>query len=503
MSSADRSRGEGLFRTLFEGAPDALVVFDEAGSIVGANHRLCEIFGWSVDELVGDSVTKLIPPMQGQPPGHVQTLARDTSRLVGARKDGSEFPVDVTTCTLEPPGATRLVMMSLRDATSARQHEAERAASERMATLGLLAASVGHEINNPLAAVITNLDAALAQVAGSLDPAWTRLLDCLVDARSAAERVRLIGRDLKHLSRVRAEVEQPACPRQVCAAVVRLAHSELLPRARVIEEHEGDGRVTLDDPRLGQVLLNLVFNAAQAIAPGAAERNEIRISTRVVRDEVMIAVKDTGGGMSTETRARLFTPFFTTKPAGAGTGLGLAITHRIVTGAGGRIEVESEPGQGTTIRIWLPRAPVAAPTARTARGTERVLHRPGRVLVIDDEPTIRTALIRLLSDHHEVTCVGGAAEALQVLATEAQFDVILCDLTMAGMSGVELHAAVVAAHPDQGARMVFMTGGLVTVVPPEGVARTGRPVIDKPFDVARLRHLIDGMVERGGGADIC
>lgn len=232
--------------------------------------------------------------------------------------------------------------------------------SERMATVGTMAAGVAHEINNPLAFVIGNLG-YLRERCKNLDPEAAAALE---DVAIGSERIRTIVRDLKAFARSDARPVGSACeptdvPKAVAVAVT-MANGEIRQRATFRQDHEaGLPPVLVSEGRLVQVLLNLLMNAAHAIPPGAPTKNRIEIATRRQGNRVVIEVEDSGSGMSAETREKIFDPFFTTKPVGVGTGLGLSICLGIVTEAGGTFEVESQLDVGTTFRILLPAAQTA------------------------------------------------------------------------------------------------------------------------------------------------
>ena len=254
--------------------------------------------------------------------------------------------------------------------------------------------------------------------------------------------------------------------------------------------------VVASDSRLGQVFLNLVVNAAQAIKEGSADKNEIRISTSTdAAGRGVVEISDTGPGMSPEVLGRLFTPFFTTKPVGVGTGLGLSICHRIVTGFGGSIEVKSEVGKGSLFRVSLLPAPAElgeeeGPTiARTPTDQRR-----GRILVVDDEPMVAKAVRRSLSPDHEVITLIGAEEALKRIGDGEVFDVILCDLMMPQMTGMELYAALLKVAADQAKRMVFLTGGAFTPAARAFLDEVANLRIEKPFDPLTLRAVVNDRI---------
>jgi len=372
--------------------------------------------------------------------------------------------------------------------------------SDRMASMGTLAAGVAHELNNPLACVMANLDLAarelveLAERRG-LGPEIRDLREELQDAREAVERLRTIVRDLKIFSRPEAEATGPVDIVAVLESSLRMAWNEVRHRARLIKQFGPTPPVQASETRLGQVFLNLVVNAAQAIAEGRANDNAITVTTGVAPDgQVVVEIADTGCGMPPEVLARLFTPFFTTKPVGVGTGLGLSICQRIVTGFGGAITVTSEVGHGTTFRIVLPRARREDTGERPATLADPVPRRRGRILVIDDEPMITKALGRTLAGDHAVTSVGSAGEAMALLSTAPPFDVILCDIMMPQMTGVELYDELRRRDPALADRIIFLTGGAFTSSTRAFLDSVPNQRVEKPFDPHHLRTLISDRI---------
>jgi signal transduction histidine kinase len=383
--------------------------------------------------------------------------------------------------------------------------------SDRMASVGVLAAGVAHEINNPLAALMANLNflseelaAFTEQVRGTGEgDGWMvarleEIRDPLRDARESAERVRHIVRDLKVFSRTDDSASGPVDLRRVIESSLRMAWNEIRHRARLVKDFAVVPAIDGNEGRVGQVFLNLIINAAQAIEEGKADQNELRVTTRVDRQGRVVAeVTDTGSGIPADVLPRIFDPFFTTKPIGVGTGLGLAICHRIITSLGGKLEVETRVGTGTTMRITLPAAkgtpaPPASsftPVPSATRGRRRA-----QILVIDDEPLLGTALRRMFSAEHEVQFVSGAREALALLGRGARFDLIFCDLMMPEVTGMDLHAELSRLAPDQAERMVFMTGGAFTSRAREFLDQVRNPRFDKPFDVAAVRALVHGLL---------
>jgi CheY-like chemotaxis protein len=253
--------------------------------------------------------------------------------------------------------------------------------------------------------------------------------------------------------------------------------------------------------RLGQVFLNLLINAAQAIPEGAADRNLVNVVTGVADDgRVVVEITDTGAGIPEDVLPRIFDPFFTTKPVGVGTGLGLSIVHGIVSGMGGEIKVRSEPGMGTIFTVLLPPAPPApAPADAPAPRPRAEAPHAGDVLVVDDEPLVGRAVTRILSPPHRVTLASSGAEALALLEAH-RYDVVLCDLMMPGMSGMDLHERVARSAPEVASRMVFLTGGAFTDGAREFLARVPNARLEKPFEPAVIRDAVAArLAGRGQG----
>ena len=248
----------------------------------------------------------------------------------------------------------------LRAEAALKQSEARMIEIDRLASLGTLAAGVAHEINNPLSYVLLNLDFVLRAISACApgdEPSLpcAELVTRLREARLGVDRMRLIVKDLKAFSRVDTERRGPVDVRRVLDEAIEIASNDLRPRARLVRAFDDVPRVEASASRLGQVFLNLIVNAGQAIAEGDAEHNQITVSTSVdAEGRVVVAVVDSGDGIPEDILARIFEPFFTTKPAGIGTGLGLSICHGIITSLGGEITVESRLGHGSTFRVLLP-----------------------------------------------------------------------------------------------------------------------------------------------------
>jgi CheY-like chemotaxis protein/two-component sensor histidine kinase len=367
-----------------------------------------------------------------------------------------------------------------------------------MASVGTLAAGVAHEINNPLASVITNLDLAVRDAGELVEVAGytTELLDELNDAREAAERVRRIVKDLKIFSRVDDDTRGPVDVERVLESTLRMAWNEIRHRARLVKDYQKTPLVEANESRLGQVFLNLLVNAAQAIEEGKASRNEIRVKTFIdAQGCVVVCISDTGSGIPESLRSRLFTPFVTTKAPGVGTGLGLSICHRIVTSLGGQIKVDSEVGKGTEFRVILPQAKPDSVVPERASSTPKVAaRRRGRILVVDDEPLITKVVRRTLGREHDVEALNSAEEALVRIRAGERFDVILCDLMMPQVTGMDFHEQLTDAFPEQARKMVFLSGGAFTKRARDFLEHVQNHRVEKPIDAQGLKALVNDML---------
>ncbi|HEY0781368.1 MAG TPA: ATP-binding protein, partial [Thermoanaerobaculia bacterium] len=321
------------------------------------------------------------------------------------------------------------------------------------------------------------------------------VIEALGEAREGADRVRNIVRDLKVFGRGNEDVRGPVVVRRVLDSSINIAWNEIRHRARLVKDFAEVPMIEGNESRLGQVFLNLLLNAAQAIPEGEAERNEIRVSTATDRDgRVMIEVRDTGAGIAPEILTRIFEPFFTTKPDGVGTGLGLWICRGILADLGGTIAVESRPGHGSSFRVTLPPAAVEEVSSRVVgRGPDG--ERQGeRVLIIDDEPLILGALRRAFGSDYRITCIADARQALSRLASGERYDVVLCDLMMPEMSGMDVYAELSRVAPDRVDKMIFLTGGAFTARAREFLEQVPNARIEKPIDFQNLRALMKNLL---------
>jgi signal transduction histidine kinase/ActR/RegA family two-component response regulator len=420
-----------------------------------------------------------IPDPAGGPPRHAQ--ARYIPDVVDGVVRG--FCVLVVDITRRKRAEDALLAMERR-----------LLAAERLSALGTLAAGIAHEINNPLAAVLANLELALADVArGKSDGA--SMTEGLVEARDSAMRVREIVKSMRLFARGDATKRAAVDINETLERSVGFASNTLRYRARLTLDLREVGHVDANASELSQVFVNLLTNASQSFNDDRAETNEIRLTTRREGSSIVVEVGDNGCGIPDELQSRIFEPFFTTKDVGVGMGLGLSISSGIVAGLGGTISVRSKVGEGTVFRIVLPTAPSPPPDLEqpeTRRGA--VESPPGRraqLLIVDDEPLILKTLARVLERDCDVTTVGLGRDAISLLlADPSRFDMVLCDLMMPGVTGADVYAEIATTRPELARRFVFMTGGAFTPKSEAFLASVQVPVLAKPFDIERLRQLV-------------
>ncbi len=505
LAEQRRSASEAQLRwaRIVEHSDWGLAVSEAAsGKLELVSPALAKLHGEPVEGLMGRTLPDLFEARE-----RAAALARlDAARTgtsqrfetVQVRRDGSTFPAQVDVALIRTAGGPAELVVNVQDLGERKRLETQLTVADRLASLGMLAAGVAHEINNPLAYILSNLRFAsetLRAASESLSPCQrTELADAIDEAIQGAARVRDVVRDLKSYSRPTTDVG-PVDVQRAVETSVRMVWNDLRLRARLVREYGSIPQVDAKEAQLGQVVLNLLGNAIQATPEGRADQHEVRLTLRTAADgRAVIEVRDTGAGIPAEVLPKIFEPFYTTKPAGVGTGLGLYVCQNIVRSLGGEIAVESEVGRGTTVRVLLPAAPersAAATEAPEASSTAPV--RKARVLVIDDEPVIALVIQRTLP-HHEVVGVTRAEDALARLLKGERFDIIICDLMMPEMTGMQFHAELDRAAPAEARRVIFISGATSTDRVQEFYQRAQNPHLDKPFDGSALRRLVDGLL---------
>jgi CheY-like chemotaxis protein len=319
------------------------------------------------------------------------------------------------------------------------------------------------------------------------------ILESLNEAKHGATRMSRIVRDLRTFSRRDDDSTGPVAVNDVLDSSINIAMNEIRPRAQLRRDYSEGLHVIANEPRLGQVFLNLIINAAQAIPFGDSRHQFITVRSYQDDDEVVMEVSDTGAGMSKEVVARIFDAFYTTKPTGEGTGLGLSICQNIVEGLGGRLTVDTAPGQGSTFCVRLPAAP-DRPLQPRNRRRDQTGSNGGQILIIDDDLRAAKALRRILHSH-DVAIEHSGRDGLDRVA-DAQFDIIFCDMMMPDFGGIEFYEALSRQMPELAVRVIFVTGGTFTQRAREFLENTANDYVSKPYDAQEVRRMVNERLRR-------
>jgi PAS domain S-box-containing protein len=490
---SDLTRREERHRALLAATFDGTAKIQD-GVVVSVGDGFPEVFGIAEEDIIGKPLADLFPSDELESLALVQIeRGGQLVEMRALRTDGREFPIEAvfqSQASLESAG----VFLAIRDITERREVLARMQITDRMVAMGTLAAGVAHEINNPLTFVSGNLRRALKHLDGGGALNAKELKAWLESAAEGSERVGRIVGDLNTFARDPGdEGMAPLDVEKVSDLSVSIAFSAFKHKARLVREHEPRLVVLGDPTRLSQVLVNLLLNAAQALSGDDLEENEIRLSSYEEDGEVLIEVADNGSGIPAHILPRIFEPFYTTKPVGVGTGLGLSICKNLVERMGGVMEVETS-SEGTVFRLRLHVAedevlsdPTAeAPLAITFDGRYRIL-------VVDDEAEIGSLLQDILVEHDVEVCLDGQA-ALERLGSGG-FDLVLCDLMMPKMTGMELYDACVLENRKLAERFIFLTGGAFTLNATAFLERVKQPRLTKPFSKDQIRKAVAAMME--------
>ncbi|MHB8574628.1 MAG: hybrid sensor histidine kinase/response regulator [Dehalococcoidia bacterium] len=463
---------------------EGLVVTDARGAVVAAN----------------EAGRELLEALQPGEAGHIvhPTLA-STHRGVVADREPEELEIAIESeprrylriSAAAAPVANR-VLLTLRDITEERLIHERLLQSEKMASIGQLVSGVAHELNNPLTGIM-----GFAQLLLMRDlPDQARRE--ITTIHEEAERASRIVQNLLSFARRRRPEKERVDVNTLVERVFDLRGYDLRvhniePRIRL----RPDLRPVLADPhQIQQVLLNIIRNAEHAIQERGGQ-GSITCTTSEDAEWVRIAIGDDGAGIAPEHVRRVFDPFFTTKQVGEGTGLGLTISYGIIEEHGGLISVDSQRGKGTTVKIQLPAAPGSLkPSTPPPPRAGRKLPTRRSILVIDDEPSIRQLLVAALSDDgHAVEAVGDATSGLELLAAR-DFDLIITDVKMPGIDGIEFYRRVQAWDAKVASRIIFTTGDTVSPTTRDFLESAGNPYLPKPFRIADLKSLVTMMLPR-------
>jgi two-component system cell cycle sensor histidine kinase/response regulator CckA len=490
---------------VLESTPDPMVI-RMSGRIEYANPAFARVLGYAAAGEVTGKLWRDMVLARERAASDASALAMDQGDpppthhdLTMLAKDGSEVPLEMAHSRRILHKGAPAALLIMHDMRERQKLEAVLRTRDRMVTVGTLAAGVGHEINNPLTYVLANLDLMaedLRTFEADSSPGKARELAALVaEARDGADRVRKIVRGLNTFARGEREERVEVDLRSVLEMAISLSYNELRQHIQVVKDFHPIPTVTGDESRLAQVFINLLVNAAQAMASRPIEQNVVRVSTATdAQGRAVVEVKDNGPGMAPEVASRVFEPFFTTKAIGQGSGLGLSIAHNIVNALGGEITVAATPGEGTAFTISLPATKAGDARRGPSAHPEPKASRRGSVLVVDDEPTIGSSVQRILHDH-EVTQTLSATHALDLLMGDRRYDVVLCDLMMPMMTGMDLYERLARDRPRVAERMVFISGGVTETRTQKFLDEVPNERLEKPFSMQNLRSLVRRMID--------
>ncbi len=492
--AAEPSAIDERYRSVVDNSPYGIYRVTRDGRFVTLNPALCRIVGYTAAELAELNIAMLYP----EPSERARVIATYDHRPHGTpidvewrRKDGQHITIRAWVfADCDASGAIRHFDGYIEDVTPLRAKERALQQSEKLAALGQLVSGVAHELNNPLSAILLFTEDLLA---GERSPEEAEALAIIAQQ---ARRSRAIVRDLLCFVRSRDVAREAVEPREFVEQVKRALQPQLnsLGVTIHVDVHQDAALLHVDRAGLEQVVTNLVMNAAQA----TGANGNVWLQTRAEEQGYVIEVVDDGPGISRNAIDRIFEPFFTTKPMGQGTGLGLSVSLGVVQQHGGTISAENRAG-GQRGAKFVVRLPMPAPAIAVDEEVAQPVPSEGagsrHVLIVDDEDTIRRALSRFYTRRGWMVTEApdGACALERLLDVSETFDLVISDVKMPEMSGIELHAALQHSRPDLLDRVVFCTGEVESDAVASFVAATGCTVLVKPFDLKSLASLSDGV----------
>jgi signal transduction histidine kinase/ActR/RegA family two-component response regulator len=522
MPLRDAHGSETENRLLLTRATDGIVVVDATRRVLFANLAACALLGVDCEQLLGEPFRHSIPE-EGRPATYqVHLPGGQVSALIGTAIVSIWDGQQATLVQLQPTPRPSAPPSSLPPTTLG-----PRISEDRLRAVGRLAAGLAHEVNNPLTFVLANLeslreshqairrfirklrvDLATREVITPQSferiAADTNLLeviddaaDMLTDCYKGMHRIQDIARSLGTFSRADDELPEVIDITRIVDDACAMVFNQIRYRARLVKRFDPVPLIAAFPGRIAHALVNLLTNAAEAIDGGSYDRHRIVVWTRTEGSDVIIGVTDTGQGIALEDRDRIFTPGFTTKAHQGRMGLGLATCKRIAQDHRGRIEVRHLPDRGTQVELVLPidTGLVAAEPNRDSRPISEVPAKRSRLLIVDDDAMVLSALRRRLRRRYDIVTALGGVEALTLLSEDPDFDSILCDLMMPEVDGKCFYDTVKEKHAHLADRIVFMSGGAFTSRLRKFAASVSNPVLQKPV----TREELETMLERHRG----
>jgi PAS domain S-box-containing protein len=480
-------RSEEHLLEMFDNTSDGILIH-RGLQYVYANPAALRLVGRAHDEVVGHSPFELVPPRFRLRLAERIMEAYTTHAPMPEEEEhllhagGTEVPVDVVTVPIVY-GGELATLVHIRNITARRELEVRLRATDRLASAGLVAAGVAHEIQRPLVYALSDLETLRARLVSSAG----ELTELVASIYDNVERAVHAARDSGVFITTQRTRPGRVDIHQVLDACVSFLGPELRSQVNLVRDYGDVPPVQGDSSRLAHVFLNLLKNAVQAMSQRTRCANDVTITTSSIRDgRVLVAIKDTGVGLHPEVQRAIFEPLFTTRPHAVG--LGLALSRSLVEDEQGELTVESEMGSGTTFRVAL-RA--ASHVELEESPHERASGK--RILVVEDEPRLCATLRRILAGHR-TTIVRNCHEALQHLHAGESYDLVICDLTD-NFDGIDLHRRIRAEWPGFQQRMIFLTGDAFISRTQEFLASIPNGHLQKPFEPIELLDLVDDVLE--------
>ncbi|MFT7518156.1 MAG: signal transduction histidine kinase [Kiritimatiellia bacterium] len=487
--------------TLVEAIADAVITINASAHVTHLNpaaERLLRLQRIHADGIALDQLVHLRDGRNGPRIDVDPECSQSLQRAWLIPKNSTPIQVDCSVHPLSGPGnSTRGAVIVLQDLSTKQRLQDTLVHADRMVTVRMMAGNIAHGINNPLQYVLVNTSTvadALEQGAATTEE-QQRLAALLRDAIKGARAIETMGRDLKLLSTVDNRTRDAIDVRRLVDETLRQLQQQVRWRGTLQNDLGFTLPVRADPKALQQVLINLVQNAVLSLPETYSPEHWVRVHTGSLGQQVFLEVQDNGTGIPTDVQERMFDPFFTTRQVGEGSGLGLSVVKQIIDDLGGAIEVWSEVGQGTKVRVSLPHQPnttIMQPESLVPK--DQVSTTRSRILVVDDEPLVRRALVSMLSRVHDVQHAASVDEALELIRDGEVFDAVLCDLMMSPKTGVEFVEALRNANSSMELCTAFITGGVMSGEMQERVLQTGRTVAYKPIGRDQLLRLVHDLV---------
>jgi PAS domain S-box-containing protein len=504
----ERERVEGILResaaqlrAVVDTAVDGVILIDADGRILKFNPACEKLFRYQADEVIGQNVKMLMPePYRSGHDGYIRNFVTTGEKkiigigreVIGRRKDGSTFPMDLSVGEAKQDGSSIFVGV-IHDLTDRKRTEAQLIQAQKMEAVGQLSGGIAHDFNNLMTVIVGNAEDLSEQLSARQDLKRLAQDICNAGERGAELTQRLLAFGRKQLLR---PVETEC--NKLLDSMHKLLRRTLREDVEVTTQLDPELRVAFADPsQLESAILNLALNAQDAMSSGGrliistANASLDNLEHNIhpdVRDGayVVIAVTDNGEGMPKAVLDRAFEPFFTTKEVGKGSGLGLSMVYGFAKQSNGHVSIYSEPGLGTTVRIYLPAPATKAKDAAAPAPQEIAPSGAETVLIVEDDPFVRSyAVMSLQTLGYRVLSAVDGREAMQKLQTGMHVDLLFTDIVMpGGVNGWELAGLARKSRPDL--RVLLTSGYALETLAANGHLQDGSAILSKPYRKAEL-----------------